>query len=168
MLTEAFILCLATLTSPEIVDFEFLDASQRVYRSTDLASSIRHHYGPDVRVSFLVLIETPSLRNVSFREQARVLGRLDAETLGFIQIVASQMGESIGGYHVSTETASRLAGRHRGFRISLLDAEGRVLRRSKVPLSARQVLAAAKKANRIAAHESVAPDDRSPSVPGRR
>jgi hypothetical protein len=150
MLVEAFILCLATATSTKLIDFEFFDSGQeRTYRSTQLASDIRRDYDLKVPV-FLVLVETPSLDDTAFKEQAHILGQLNAETLGFLEVVASQRGDAGGGYHTSIETAKRLAAGHRGFRISLLDEQGHILRRSTAPLSSREIRAVARRVNRRA------------------
>jgi hypothetical protein len=147
MMAEAFILCLATATSMKLVDFEFFCSGRHhTYRSTQLAADLRRDYDLTTPV-FLVLIETPSLDDPTFRKQAKILGQLDAETLGFLEVVASQREDAGAGYHTSIETAKRLAAGQSRFRVSLLDERGRILRRSTAPISGRGIRAVARKVN---------------------
>lgn len=138
---KKLILLLAILFSPvpkasDIVDVEFSDSRGVSYRTTTLISDLESEYGLELNGAKILLIETPSLEEPSYKLQNKELGSLGhkAEEFQVLYVIACPKEKYQHGYHTSIETAEKLLGANPRFRVRHLNAEGIVVNESLVPV----------------------------------
>ena len=114
----------------QILDFNFCDSQGHSYQSKNFNAQIKKEYNSEYNLK-LILVETPDLKDSLFKKQFEILNSMDAEELNLIYVSASFNNEDKDGYHTSINTARTLMNSKPGFRIRILNANGKVIKESK-------------------------------------
>lgn len=122
-------------------DFRFQDSGKREYRTTTLKADLIKHFGHQFPKIKILLIETPTLANPSFIAQNEAIDsiRSDIEEMQVMFVVACPTEEYSSGYHTTKETARTLAKKHSTFRLTLMAADGQVLKATAAPLDGKEL-----------------------------
>jgi len=134
----AIFLLYSGFVNAEVLDFEFMDNSGRTFRSTMLLAQLEQRYNYRYENMSILLIETPSLSDGNYLRQNEILkslGHGEAEELQLMYVTSCWTEEYLHGYHTSIKTAESLAGTNKGFRLTLIDVNGKSYFRKSSPIS---------------------------------
>ena len=126
------------MAEAEILDFEFLDASGKTFKTTKLLTQLEQRDNYRYENMNVLLIETPSLNDQNYLKQEKILDSMDHggwEQLSLMQVTSCWTEEYKHGYHTSMKTAESLAGKNKMFRVTLIDEDGKVYFRNNNPIS---------------------------------
>jgi len=114
----------------QILDFNFFDSNGHSYQSKNYNSQLEKEFNSKYNLK-MILLETPDLQDSLFQKQFKILNSLKAEELNLIYVSACLNKEDKDGYHTSIITAKTLMKSRPGFRIRILNTNGKVLKESR-------------------------------------
>jgi hypothetical protein len=127
----------SSATGAEVIDIDFLDSSNRSFRTVTLSADLKSRYGGFFEEAKVLLIEVPSLSSKEYLAQDKSMEALghEAEELQVLFVAAFTQEECKWGYRTTPEVARKLAAGMTQFRVPLLDSLGNVLQVGHRPLS---------------------------------
>lgn len=86
---------------------KFYDADGTMYRTTTAASSVKKEFNLDTEPR-LVVVATSSKSNPEYKEQMRIILKVDAEEMQYMYIIANSEEENHSGYFIKADDAKAL------------------------------------------------------------
>ncbi|WP_324172663.1 hypothetical protein [Sulfurimonas sp.] len=134
----------------EILDFHIMGIKDcNVVHSTTIKEDFKRLFGESYDVIGIILIESDVVEDKIIQRQDEVLhilqeGRLAELGVGIVTVLSLTNHEPQYYYYVPVEEAEKLAGKHKGFRVTVLDNKGKILMRSSRVLSEKEIYQALK------------------------
>ena len=140
MKTFFFLIFFSSLcfSQSKFLDIKFYDSDRNEFHSLNLKQEL------DVLYKFksepyLLLYVTNSRDNSEYKKQVKYLGDIDAELLQMLFVESNSEKVFENGYHTDKETALKLLGTEKNFRVFLLDGQGKILFKSNQAITGKNI-----------------------------
>ena len=143
---------MVSYTEAQTLNFKFEDAGGFIWQTTTLLKQLEEKYNYKYEDISILLIETPSLKDLKYLQQKSSLDSLDhgeSESLQLLIVISCWTEEFKHGYHTSIETAKNLSQNNKSFRIQILDVYGNIIKSHKNPISTNMLRKIIKRRNLI-------------------
>jgi hypothetical protein len=140
MKTFFFLIVFSSLcfSQSEFLDFKFYDSNGNEFHTLNLKQEL------DVLNKFdskplLLLYVTNSQDNAEYKQQVKYLKDIDAERLQLLFVDSNTDKVFEDGYHTDKNTALKLLGSGKNFKVFLLDGKGKVLYKGNKAISGKDI-----------------------------